>query len=187
MVNILYENDDITVLGSPAQIEVSLDIGPTGKRGSQIFTGIGNPNSINIGQTPLVNDWFINSAAGSGHTYMYQYQSKPGGLTWVPVIDLQPTLYSKIRTVAFTAGSGSDTIPLSDIKENIQSPTSSMFVVRYSIEGTNAIASSFEIPTLVGTPPVNLIINYKAFSYNGSTWSGLSGNQKIHTLITLAE
>ena len=56
---VLVNTDDITVLGPPAQVNVQLDIGATGNRGSQIFVGTGNPNSGLI--SLLVNAGTLNS------------------------------------------------------------------------------------------------------------------------------
>ena len=61
MTDVLLSNDDITVLGPPAIVELLVDIGPSGTRGSQVFVGVGDPNSIVIGQTPLLNDLYINT------------------------------------------------------------------------------------------------------------------------------
>ena len=40
MPEVLLSNDDITVLGPPPIIEVLVDIGPKGTRGSQFFVGV---------------------------------------------------------------------------------------------------------------------------------------------------
>ena len=59
MPDVLLSNDDVTVLGPPSVVEVLVDIGPSGTRGSQVFVGVGDPNIISIGQTPLLNDLYI--------------------------------------------------------------------------------------------------------------------------------
>ena len=40
MTDIVLSNEDITILGPPSTIELSVDIGPQGDRGSQIFVGV---------------------------------------------------------------------------------------------------------------------------------------------------
>ena len=79
MVSVVLNNDDVTVLAPPAIIEVLVDIGPQGTRGSQFFVGVGNPNSVSIGQTPNLNDLYINTSPGGELGYLYQYRSEPGG------------------------------------------------------------------------------------------------------------
>ena len=50
MPDVLLNNDDIAVLGSPPVVELLVDIGPKGDAGSQVLVGLGNPNTISIGQ-----------------------------------------------------------------------------------------------------------------------------------------
>ena len=47
MPDVLLNNDDITVLGPPETVELLVDIGPTGTRGSQVFVGVGDPPKAN--------------------------------------------------------------------------------------------------------------------------------------------
>ena len=104
MPTVLLSNDDITVLGPPSTVELLVDIGPTGTRGSQVFVGNGNPNDIEIGQTPLLNDLYLNIGSGEEYSYLYQYVSEPGGNTWIAVLKMTPTLYSNITPLTFTTG-----------------------------------------------------------------------------------
>ena len=61
MVDVLLNTEDVVVLGPPQTIDVLVDIGPQGTRGSQIFVGVGDPNSVEIGQTIRLNDLYINT------------------------------------------------------------------------------------------------------------------------------
>jgi hypothetical protein len=106
-IETLLSNDDVTVLGPPEIVELSVDIGAKGNRVSQIFVGVGNPNSISIGQTPVLNDMFINASPGPDYGYMYQYVSQPGGNTWIEVLRVSPTIYSENHLATFIAGTGS--------------------------------------------------------------------------------
>lgn len=185
--NILLANDDLTVLGPPATLDVLVDIGPQGIRGSQFFVGTGNPNNITIGQTPQINDLFLNTSPGGELGYIYQYQSQPGGNTWVRVLDIFPTMYSVNYEVPFTSGVGSATIPIDDIVEVTGTPlTAENFSVQYSIAHTNPTASSMAIPALVGGGD-NLVINFEAIEYASSTWSALDEEVTVHILITIVE
>lgn len=183
--NILLANDDLTVLGPPATLEVLVDIGPEGQRGSQFFVGVGNPNIISIGQTPLLNDIYLNAAPGEETGYLYQYQSQPGGNTWVRVLDIFPTMYSINYEVPFVSGSGSAIIPIDDIIEVTGSPlTAENFSVQYSIAHPNPVASSMAIPSIAGS---NLVINFEAIEYSGSAWSAVDEEVTVHILVTLVE
>lgn len=185
MVDVLLNTDDVVVLGPPETIDVQVDIGPTGQRGSQVFVGSGDPNVVDIGQTPIYNDLYINTNPGTDYGYMYQYISQPGGDAWIEILSINPAIYSSIATATFTSGSASITIPVANIVTVTGSPlTASNFNIQYSIEGTDPIASSVAIPALI-SPGTNLVLNFKAISYNGSAWANLTGSKKIHLFISI--
>ena len=189
MPDVLLSNDDITVLGPPAVVELLVDIGPTGTRGSQVFVGVGDPNSIEIGQTPLLNDLFINTSPGGELGYMYQYVSEPGGDTWIKVLDLNPAIYSINYEAIFSAGTTSITIPVSDIVNVTGSPlTADNFNVQHSITHTNPIASSISIPALVGDGS-NLVVDLTAVEYSSESgpaeWLELDGYLTVHLVVSI--
>ena len=183
MANVLLSNDDLTVLGSPETVELLVDFGPQGTRGTQFFVGIGDPNVINIGQTPLLNDLYINIAPGVDYSYLYQYISQPGGYTWVKVLKTNPVLYSKAHLVSFSSGDGQIQIPLSNIvSSGGASLTADNFNVQYSILGSNPIAAAVSIPAISSN---TLTINLKGVEYDGSSWSNLSGNKTVQLFISI--
>ena len=189
MTDVLLSNDDITVLGPPAIVELLVDIGPSGTRGSQVFVGIGDPNSIVIGQTPLLNDLFINTSPGGELGYMYQYVSEPGGDTWIKVLDLNPSIYSINYEAIFSAGTTSITIPIANIVEVTGSPlTADNFNVQHSITHSNPIASSISIPALTGDGS-NFVVNITAVEYSSESgpaeWLELDGYLTVHLVISI--
>jgi hypothetical protein len=187
MPDVVLNNDDVTVLAPPAIIEVLVDIGPQGTRGSQFFVGVGNPNSVNIGQTPNLNDLYINTSPGGELGYLYQYRSEPGGNVWVEVLDIYPSVYSENAQVTFEAGSAEVVIPVADIVTVTGTPlVSDNFSIQYSIAHTNPVASAMQVPALVGAGN-NLVINLEAVEYAGSAWSALDESVTIHFNITIVE
>jgi len=190
MVDVLLNTEDVVVLGPPETIDVLIDIGPQGTRGNKIIVGSGEPNPLTssgiiLGQTLILNDMYINTSPGADYGYMYQYISQVGANAWSPVLKISPAIYSSIRTVSFTSGSGSTTIPVSSIVTVTGSPlTASNFSVQFQIEGANPIASSMEIPALAGAG-TNLVINFDAIEYSGGSWSNLSGNKTVHLFISI--
>lgn len=190
MVDVLLNTEDVVVLGPPETIDVLIDIGPQGTRGTKFIVGSGEPNALTssgiiLGQTLILNDMYINTSPGANYGYMYQYISQPGGNAWVPVLNVSPAIYSSVETVSFTSGAGSITIPISSIVTVTGSPlTASNFNVQFQIEGANPIASSMEIPALAGAG-TNLVINFDAIQYSGGTWSNLSGNKVVHLFISI--
>jgi len=198
MPDVLLSNDDVTVLGPPEIVEVLVDIGPTGTRGSQVFAGIGDPNVIEIGQTPILNDLYINASPGNEYAYMYQYVSQPGGNTWIPLLSVNPTIYSGNHLVVFASGVGDISIPISDIIDITGTPLSAdNFSVQYTIAHDNPIASSMTIPALVdtgGSGPTgdNLIINLKAVEHRTDVdsgpygdWALLNAEVVVHVFISI--
>jgi hypothetical protein len=190
MPDVLLSNEDITVLGPPELVELLVDIGPTGQRGSKFFVGTGEPNSLTtdgtiFSETINLYDMYINSAPGTNYGYLYQYISETGGNTWTQVLRISPTIYSKKHSVAFSSGEGSISIPISNIITVSGTPlTASNFNVQYSIENTAPIASSIEIPALTGAG-TNLVVNLNAARYASSAWSNLTGEVTVHLFITV--
>lgn len=190
MVDVLLNTEDVVVLGPPDSVDVLVDIGPQGTRGNKFIVGSGEPNALTssgvlLGTTLILNDMYINTAPGVNYGYMYQYISQAGGNTWVQVLKINPAIYSAVETISFTSGSGSITIPISNIVTVSGSPlTASNFSVQFQIEGPNPIASSMEIPALAGAG-TNLVINFDAVQYSGGSWSALSGSKTVHIFISI--
>lgn len=190
MVDVLLNTEDVVVLGPPDSVDVLVDIGPQGTRGSKIIVGSGEPNAqtssgVLLGTTLILNDIYIQTDPGANYGYMYQYVSQPGGNTWVEVLNINPAIYSTIQTLSFTSGSASTTIPISNIVTVTGSPlTASNFNVQFQIEGTNPIAAAMEIPALAGAG-TNLVINFDAVQYSGGSWSALTGSKNVHLFISI--
>lgn len=187
MPEVLLNNDDITVLGPPTEIELLVDIGPAGIRGSQVFVGTGNPNSIGIGQTPELNDLFINTSPGADYGYLYQYVAEPGGDTWIEVLKMNPTIYSKNYSATFSSGVASVVIPIADITAADTAFVADNFSVQYSIAHDSPVASAMAIPALTGANTSNLIINLEAVEYASGAWTSLSEEVVVHLFITIVE
>ena len=190
MTEVILSNDDVTVLGPPDTVEVLVDIGPTGTRGSQVFVGIGDPNVIEIGQTPILNDLYINASPGENYSYLYQYVSEPGGDLWVEIIKLNPTIYSKNFLTSFSNGEAQIIIPISSIVNITGAPlVAENFSIQYSIRNNSPVASSIIVPALVGTGE-NLVINLKAAEYTlesgpSADWQALEGTVGVDIFITI--
>ena len=185
MPDVVLSNDDLTILAGPPTIELLVDIGPTGTRGSKFFVGIGNPNSLSgLGQ--ILNDMYIDTAPGPNYGYLYQYISEPGGSSWVEVLRVNPTIYSKLHTVNFNAGSlayagtGTIVIPITDISTSA-GLTAENFNVQYSIQNTKPIASSISSVEISGT---DLVINLEASEYDG-TWDAFYDEVSVHVFVSV--
>jgi hypothetical protein len=190
MVDVLLNTEDVVVLGPPETVDVLVDIGPQGTRGSKIIVGSGEPNTLTssgaiFGQLLILNDTYINVSPGSNYGYMYQYVSAPGGNTWIEILKISPAIYSSVKDVPFNSGEGSVTIPISEIATvSGLALESSRFNIQYKITGDNPISSSFVVPELSGTG-VNLVIEFNAIEYDGGSWTEVSGNRDVHLFISI--
>lgn len=185
MADVVLSNDDLTVLAGPSTLELLVDIGPTGTRGSKFFVGVGDPNLVS-GLNQILNDMYINTAPGANYGYLYQYISEPGGNSWVEVLRLNPTIYSKLHTVTFASGtsasmgSGSIIIPITDIS-TASGLSAENFSIQYSIQNANPIASSLSSVQISGT---DLVVNIEASEYDG-TWGPLDTETSVHIFIAV--
>lgn len=184
MAEVLLDNVDLTVFGGPTTLDVSVDVGGQGTRGSKIWSGPGNPDVYTTESELLINDLYINtSTTGSFPGWLYQYILAPGGAEWTPILLLNPSQFSQISTTTFATGSSTISIPMSSLTTtNVTDVTK--FIVRLSVENANPVASSFTYAISGTHPNKNIDITVNAASWNGTTWSSLTGSQKVHLFIS---
>lgn len=191
MVDVVVSPDSLSLVGGPASINVDVDFGPAGIRGSQIFVGRGQPNnpSTVIGQTPNILDLYINLAPATvdeEYLNVYQYQSIDGSSIWVRLFDLLPESASFKRTTTFSSGSTTIDIPITDITPIVDGLTSANFNVQYSIENGNPVSAGLSVAALEEDDGVlNLPITLSAVEFSTGTWSSLSGTKTVNLVITM--
>lgn len=114
-IDTIISNDELVVVGPPASVSVSVDIGPQGERGSEFYTGVGTPaeNAASLVDAK-VNDLYINRLLGGNYGVVYKLNAVPGGSSWQPVLKFQPISHSIQKLVNFASGTGSISIPLAD-------------------------------------------------------------------------
>lgn len=110
---IVVSVDELNIGGFVDQIDLSVDVGPQGRRGSITFAGSGapptNPTSAVTDIYGMVDtfepgDLYINTGVGPLYAYLYIYQQAPGGDVWTPICPLSPTLYHSKLSFTFAAG-----------------------------------------------------------------------------------
>lgn len=117
-INLIVQDDNLTVYGPPQSLELAVDIGPKGDKGNKIYTGPGDPNvnsGIFINDPAQISDLFVRNDLGGDYGVVYQYKSVPGGNEWQAVLKFQPITYSAILQIPFTSGSASFSIPLTSL------------------------------------------------------------------------
>jgi hypothetical protein len=120
-INTIISNDELVVVGPPASVSVSVDIGPQGQRGSQFYTGIGAPTTPENAAGLIdarINDLYIDRLLGGNYGVVYKLNAEPSGSSWQPVLKFQPLSYSIKKVVNFVSGNGSISIPLADFYDN---------------------------------------------------------------------
>lgn len=125
-IPIVVTETEINVAGFVDQIDLSVDVGPQGRRGSITFAGVGAPPSApNSTVTDIYGmvdifepgDLYIRTGSGTpNYAYLYIYQQQPGGNEWSSICPLQPNLFNAQRQLTFTAGvSAEETISFNSI------------------------------------------------------------------------
>lgn len=114
MVNVIVSQADSssTVIGGPTDINVSVDFGTQGIRGTYIFTGEGKPTDPDVVFAglggivgPKINDLYINlKPSDDEYLYLYQYVSVNAVQTWVRILRLIPNTALANTPVPFYNG-----------------------------------------------------------------------------------
>jgi hypothetical protein len=186
MTEVVVTTDNLTVFGPPSIIDLQVDIGPKGKRGSQVFVGTGNPNSVVIGQDSELNDLYINNAPGAEFSYLYQYVASLGSNTWIPILKINPTIYSDYHTATYDNGIGTIRIPLINILDSTNTSLSaSNFAVQITTKHpTNPTAVSITNITLTSGVSAELVIELSGVEYDGE-WSALDGSISTYVFVSI--
>lgn len=146
MPEVLLSNDSLTVLGGPSSLNIELDVGPAGKRGSIILLSNGDPNiSGNISQVPSLLDLAINiNNLDADYRTVYQYLSVDGSNTWTKVTDLRNGIFAAKLSATFTGGLATISVPVSSIIdiESIGPITSEDFAIFVS-PAVESVANNF--------------------------------------------
>lgn len=118
MVNNVATVDTVTLIGGPAKVNVSLDFGAQGTRGSLILYGIGKPSELpleNFSFAPQLLDWYINlKTSDSEYLYLYQYVSADGISGWSRIFKIIPNIFNTNLNVDFVDGIATVNIPITN-------------------------------------------------------------------------
>lgn len=206
-VNSTLSSDNITILGGPSKLEVDLNLGASGTRGSLFFVDTKNPNNLNPNQdfatVPVIFDIFINvNTASEDYLQAYQYVNQDGINTWIPIFQMTQSVYSVNEVVEFEDGQASLNINVSGLGfdrlpfENTDN-SFAYFNVQATINNTNLIDLEEEVlPSFVsvvvddayfdnsgsfdpGEFPLFLPITLKGLEFNEGTWTPINNKKNI--------
>lgn len=199
MVDIPVSNDDLTIITGPETIELLLDIGAQGTRGSRIFSGTDTPTQSNTtfgSEVAKVGDYYINTSIGNAESsYLYEFMNVPTGQNpWEAKLKISPTILSKRVSVTFANGIGDIIIPFSEISaSSIDTLTADKFNVQYAIidvpsSGTTPqpIASAITT-TKSATSPYSLNVKIAGTIYDptAGTWSKLAKGVIVQLFVSI--
>jgi hypothetical protein len=182
---------DLNVLGGPTTIELAVDYGQRGDRGSLILYGQGKPALVSLPTAPAVYDMYVNLLPSDDeYQWVYQYISQPSGYGWKALFKLNPNTYSGNKTLTFINGSTEVWIPIVSITGGdivTSSITSGSFNVQHSVIAQNPVASSVSVGDIALSPDeiLALPITIKAAEFVSGEWALLSGEKQVHLFITM--
>lgn len=197
MVDVLLDTQDIRVLGGPSIVNLELDFGKEGIRGSEIHAGYGKPVGNNLPPSFQLKDLYINvDPADDEYSCVYQYittvadDSAPSD-DWVIVLRIIPLSFNINTELTFEDGVATFSLPLSNLlspealgqitKEiiNVQITLENLFPTAISVANLNIIT--------VQSPTVTLLqITFSAAELDGATWTPLEGEHRAQMQLNLA-
>ena len=189
--DVVVNTDDLVVLAPPSVIDVGVDFGPQGQRGSTFYAGSGNPNDSSVSENvfgdilfPIEGDIYINVAAGANYGWLFIYNPKITGDDWDQVLRLSPPIYTRNIEQVFTTGVSTISIPVSDIippGAAVSGPYS--YVVSLTAISSDPTVLTINSQTLSGSS-LNIVVEGVKFS--GGTWSAMNSETiYISTTITV--
>jgi hypothetical protein len=207
MVDVILSSDNVTVLGGPSRLEVDLNIGASGSRGSLFFTGTQNPNTLNPNQDfpeiPIIFDIFINvNAASQDYLQAYQYVNQEGTDTWATIFKISTNTYSLNSVLDFSDGEASlvvniselglDTVPFDSVTNsfayfNVQATLANVNLEDMSLP-VKPSTMSLEVGDAYfdnsgsfdpGEFPLFLPITFYASELTGTTWAGIDDKKTL--------
>lgn len=187
-INLIVQDDNLTVYGPPQSLELAVDIGPKGDKGNKIYAGPGDPNvntGLFISDPAEISDIFIRNDLGADYGVVYQYKSVPGGNEWQAVLKFQPITYSTILDVPFTSGSASFLIPLTSLY--VDAPlnlTSDNISVQLTPEHTAPVAVTVSGKVITSGGSRSLQVSLLGKELSGSI-TNLSGTISINVNLSI--
>lgn len=189
MAEVLLANDDLVVLGGPESINVEVDFGLKGDRGSLVFVGNGKPDLIDIGQDPRIFDLYINLLTTDDEYLMiYQYVEVLGTTQWQTLTKLIPNTYVVNQSINFSTANYCY-IPISAIVDPAY--IGSTTAANFSIQATFATSEEMPIVSSIKTEVVsvsgidNLKITFYAKEFDGTDWINIVGSRTANLHISV--
>jgi hypothetical protein len=195
MVDVLLSSDNIDVLGGSPRVEVDVDLGSVGQRGSNIFVGAGNPNlpTVILPESPKTYDMYINLAPNDAeYLFLFQYLNYGGTFTWVRLLRLIPNTFLENKTLDFVDGIATYNVPVITViplaSVGVYQPTN--FNIQHRVININPVASATTIASqFITTEDDQLVlpVTVSAVEIDPETgvWSKVTGERSVHFVMTI--
>lgn len=187
-LDIILNNPEISILGPPDSVNLQLDIGPQGIRGSRLYSGVGEPATNPTITDININDLYIRTDP-SGAGYVYQYlPGVTGALQWTVILQMNQLVYNARESVVFSEGTGTLVIPIYYILGNfVQSLVLSDLVVVFSAEYDKPSAISLVSKLKInGDTDIELEFIGKEYNEALSSWVDIDTSVVMNLTISVA-
>lgn len=180
-------SETVVVLGGIETLDLQVDFGPAGTRGSNIFRGTSVPNDTTVTTlSAQIFDLYINTATRD----LYQLVSYPGGtnnMRWEKLFSMIPNLYSNKDVVTFVAGTAETLIPVVDIAPDAVGLLSENLAIQHNIISSTIVSSSISVGDIYidGSGNLQVPVTIKAVELVDGEWTPVSSAKTVDWLITV--
>ncbi len=198
MTDVILSTEELSVFGGPASINVDIDFGSTGARGSRIYGVEADPRLTTTEKPVDIQNYdiaMVISPSESDYLTVYQKIGTSAN-EWIQFASLVPNVFSTKAIVTFTSGVASGIIPVSDLFTlDTDAYIPDNFMVQVTIENplaatTPALLKPSSTGYSLSVVPANgkkyLVITTTAVEYNAGTlsWIPVDGERVVHLFIT---
>lgn len=167
MADVVLSTVDLDVFGGPESINLSIDVGATGERGSRIWSGPNGYASDLIGQDIHLYDLYINTTSG----VMYQYLLNIGSPSWTIAGNIRAQQYSGTLSLAFDlSGTTYISLPI-NIGDTVND-----YVTMINIQNTG-VPVSFTVDKAILGSDIYFVIT--AVQFSGGSWSPITSTKNV--------
>ena len=206
MAEVILNTEDLVVFGGPESINVEVDFGPQGDRGSRIYVGNGKPDNVDIGQIPNIFDVYINLLPSSDeYLNIYQYMEVLGTNQWETISRLNFNNYSEKTSIDFHTDASSSVfkayfnseinyvfIPTSFILSN-PSYIGNLNASNFNVQATFETSAGYPISSAIKTELIpasgleveKLKITFYSKEFNGTNWVTPDGSRTANISISV--
>jgi hypothetical protein len=191
-MEVILSNEDLTVFGGPSSINVDVDFGVAGPRGSRIYGVPADPRLATTVKPPSLQNFDIAMViTPSEPDYLSVYQKI--GVTaeeWVQFATLVPNIFATKILAEFDNGVAVVNLTASDLFI-LDSYTADKFMVQVNIENANPLlnrpvstGTSLNVATVSNKRILNIVITAAEIDPATGMWSAVDGSRIVHLFAT---